>query len=151
MITVISVGKKHDPLLADAVADYQKRLRAPFDVKWSFIPHSPLEGPAARLRESQAIIDMLKPSDYAILLDESGTMLDSPGLSGRLATLCAGSRPVVIVIGGAYGVDKLLTDRADLVWSLGLLVFPHRLVRLILTEQLYRAQTIAGGGKYHHE
>ena len=58
---------------------------------------------------------------------------------------------ITIVIGGAFGVSAALTQRANLVWSLLLLVFSHQLVRLILAEQLYRAQEIARGGKYHHQ
>lgn len=151
MITVLSVGKKHDPLLADAIADYEKRLRAPFDVRWVFLPHSLAEGPAARRSESQAILAMLKRDDYVVLLDERGKLLDSPALSSTLSTLTSHSRPIVIIIGGAYGVDEVLTERADLIWSLSTLVFPHRLVRLILSEQLYRSQSIQTGQKYHHE
>jgi 23S rRNA (pseudouridine1915-N3)-methyltransferase len=151
VITILTVGKRHDPLLADAINDYEKRLRAPFDVKWVNLAHSPADGPAARHSESQAIVAMLKPGDYVILLDERGRLLDSPQLSTRLATVAASAKPVVIVIGGAYGVDETLHERADLVWSLSPLVFPHRLVRLMLTEQLYRAQSIQTGSRYHHE
>ena len=150
MITIITVGKKHDPLLAPAIADYEKRLRAPFDIKWVFLPHSPAEGQAARLRESQAILHMLKPSEYVILLDERGKLLDSAAVSAKLTDLAATAKPVTLIIGGAYGVDASLSSRADLVWSLSPLVFPHRLVRLILIEQLYRAQSIQTGTSYHH-
>ena len=59
-------------------------------------------------------------------------------------------RTVTVVIGGAYGVDASVHARADLTWSLSKLVFPHQLVRLILAEQLYRAQEISGGRPYHH-
>ena len=61
------------------------------------------------------------------------------------------SKQVVIIIGGAYGVNETVQKRADFVWSLSNLVFPHQLVRLILTEQLYRSQEIANGNPYHHE
>ena len=151
MITIITVGKKHDPLLADAITDYEKRLRAPYDGRWVFLPHSPSDGLQARRSESQAILLTIKPSDYVILLDERGKLLDSPALSAKLGDLSMGTRPVVIVIGGAYGVDDQMIARADFVWSLSPLVFPHRLVRLIVTEQLYRAQTIHSGLSYHHE
>jgi len=151
MITIITVGKKHDPLLASAIADYEKRLRAPFDVKWVLLPHSAAEGLVARRSESRAILDTLKPTDYVILLDERGKLLDSPALSAKLADLAASAKSIVVIIGGAYGVDEEMVGRADLVWSLSPLVFPHRLVRLILSEQLYRAQSIQAGQKYHHE
>ena len=74
----------------------------------------------------------------------------SPALATRLRAAFDRGRPVTVVIGGAYGVDDRVRERADFVWSLSLLVFPHQLVRLILAEQLYRAQEIAAGRPYHH-
>jgi len=83
------------------------------------------------------------------LLDERGRNLSSPELSAVIVEHT--SQSIVFIIGGAYGVTDDVRRRANLVWSLSKLVFPHQLVRLILTEQLYRAQEIARGGKYHHE
>ena len=57
---------------------------------------------------------------------------------------------MVVVIGGAFGVDQSVHQRADLVWSLSNLVFPHQLVRLMLVEQVYRSQEIMAGSGYHH-
>ena len=93
----------------------------------------------------------LQDDDFVVLLDERGTLLDSPALSGAILGQLDLSRSVVCIIGGAYGVSDALTTRADLVWSLSPLVFPHQLVRLLLAEQLYRAQEIAGGRPYHHQ
>jgi 23S rRNA (pseudouridine1915-N3)-methyltransferase len=84
------------------------------------------------------------------LLDERGENLTSPELASIL-TQKMQDRNVVFVIGGSFGVSEVVRARADLVWSLSRLVFPHQLVRLILTEQIYRAQTIANGQNYHHE
>ena len=61
------------------------------------------------------------------------------------------SQNFVIVIGGAFGVTEELRKRANFVWSLSKLVFPHQIVRLILVSKIYRAQEISSGGKYHHE
>jgi 23S rRNA (pseudouridine1915-N3)-methyltransferase len=58
---------------------------------------------------------------------------------------------VAIIIGGAFGVTEEVRNRADFVWSFSKLVFPHMLMRVMMTEQIYRAQEIAHGGKYHHE
>ena len=150
MITVIAIGKKHEPWVADGIERYYKRLHAPWNLQWILLPHSALEGPAARQNESQAIFHKLDPSDYVILLDEHGKLLDSPSLSAHLQQQFVNSRNVVLVIGGAYGVNEELMQRANFTWSLSPLVFPHQLVRLILTEQLYRAQEIAAGHPYHH-
>ena len=85
-----------------------------------------------------------------MLLDERGQNVDSPALASRLQGAFDSSKQVAVIIGGAYGVDDRVRQRADFVWSLSKLVFPHQLVRLILAEQLYRAQEIAGGRPYHH-
>ncbi len=86
-----------------------------------------------------------------IILDERGKLLDSPGLARLLQGPLNRSQPVMIIIGGAYGVNTALLSRADIIWSLSPLVFPHQLVRLLLAEQLYRAQEITAGHPYHHE
>lgn len=150
-ISILAVGKKHESWVDEGIQRYQKRLRAPFNSEWNLIPHSSLEGLTARQEESERILSRLKPADFVILLDEKGTMLDSPALSSLLEVHLGQSESVVFIIGGAYGVDETIHRRAQVVWSLSKLVFPHQLVRLILIEQLYRAQQIASGGKYHHE
>lgn len=147
MIRIIAVGKKHESWVASGIERYQKRLRKPYDVEWVLLPHSSREGQEARQEESGAIMKRLSGTDFVLLLDERGELLDSPALSGLLET-----RPgATIIIGGAYGVSDELRQRADKVLSLSPLVFPHQLVRLILIEQLYRSQEIASGGAYHHE
>jgi 23S rRNA (pseudouridine1915-N3)-methyltransferase len=150
MITIIAIGKKHEPWVANGIERYQKRLHAPWDIRWVLLPHSALKGDTARQNESQAILSKLGPADYVILLDERGKLLASPALSQTLQQLFVNSKNVVLVIGGAYGVSDELTKRANLVWSLSPLVFPHQLVRLILAEQVYRASEIATGHPYHH-
>lgn len=116
-----------------------------------WIPHSKLDGQQARQEESERILARLHPQDFVILLDERGQMFDSPTLSCQLNELFVQGKNITIVIGGAFGVSVALIQRANLVWSLSPLVFPHQLVRLILAEQLYRAQEIARGSKYHHQ
>ena len=115
------------------------------------LPHSAREGDAARADESARLLAKISDEDYVVLLDERGTNLDSPSLSSYLLSSLQRSQPVVMIIGGAYGVDESIQQRANLIWSLSKLVFPHQLVRLILAEQIYRAQEIAGGRPYHHE
>lgn len=150
-LKIIAVGKKHENWVADGIERYQKRLRAPFLVEWVLLPHSSLEGASARQEESERILSRLTSDDYVVLLDERGKMLTSPGLSAMLVEQLANSRMVVLVIGGAYGVDQRLHERASIVWSLSPLVFPHQLVRLLVIEQVYRAQQIEVGSSYHHD
>lgn len=150
-LKIVTVGKKHESWVSEGISRYEKRLRVPFLTEWILLPHSSLEGDRARQEESERILSRLNDDDYVVLLDERGKMLDSPTLSSLLADQLHASRPVVLIIGGAYGVDETIHARANYVWSLSPLVFPHQLVRLVLIEQLYRAQQIELGGPYHHE
>lgn len=148
---VLAVGKKHEEWVSGGINRYQKRLKAPFVAEWMLMAHSLSDGLAAREDESERILSRLDAYDYIILLDERGRALDSPEFAGVLKEELDHSQKVLIIIGGAYGVTDALRDRAHLVWSLSSLVFPHQLVRLILAEQVYRAQQITLGGSYHHE
>lgn len=150
-IRVLAMGRKHEDWVAGGIERYAKRLKKPFDLSWQLIAHSAREHDAARKEESERLLGKLAGSDFVVLLDERGTAVDSPTLSRTLLRPLEASRHVTVIIGGAYGVDPPVHQRADFVWSLSPLVFPHQLVRLILTEQVYRAQEIAGGRAYHHE
>ncbi len=151
MIRILAIGKKHESWVQEGIERYQKRLRAPWNLEWVLLPHSALAADRARQDESERILSRLKDSDFVVLLDERGKLLDSLALSRELQQQIDNSRQIIIIIGGAYGVNDALTTRANLVWSLSPAVFPHQLVRLILTEQLYRSQEIAAGRPYHHE
>jgi 23S rRNA (pseudouridine1915-N3)-methyltransferase len=150
MIRILAVGRRHESWIEEGVGRYETRLKQPFNVEWVLLPHSAREGLSARQDESERILLKLKPDDFVVLLDERGKMLNSPSLSQKLLEPLERSCQVVLIIGGAYGVDDSVHQRADLVWSLSSLVFPHQLVRLIVAEQLYRAQEIAVGHPYHH-
>jgi 23S rRNA (pseudouridine1915-N3)-methyltransferase len=148
---ILAVGKKHEAWVAEGIGRYQKRLKVPFLADWILMAHSSFDGLRARQDESERILLCLSAYDFIILLDERGKELDSPAFAGLLKSHLDQSKKVLIIIGGAFGVTDELREKAHFVWSLSPLVFPHQLVRLILTEQLYRAQQIALGGSYHHE
>ena len=149
-LSIIAVGKKHESWVQGGIERYQSRLKKPYMLEWVLLPHSALADDRAREEESERILARLKPQDFVVLLDERGDELDSPQVSRLLDAAFTAGRQVVVIIGGAYGVDDRVHQRADVVWSLSPLVFPHQLVRLILAEQLYRAQQIAAGHPYHH-
>lgn len=149
-IKVLAVGKKHESWVDEGISRYEKRLKKPFNLTWQLLNHSSRENDAARTEESARILAKIDDRDFVVLLDERGKNVDSPALANTLRTPIDASRNVVIIIGGAYGVDASVHARANFTWSLSKLVFPHQLVRLVLAEQLYRAQEIAGGRPYHH-
>lgn len=151
MIRVVAVGKRHESWVAEGIERYEARLKKPFDVEWLITAHSAFEADMARQEESERILSRLRDDDFVVLLDERGKNIDSPTLSRLYEDELSHGKQIVVIIGGAYGVDDRIHQRADIVWSLSKLVFPHQLVRLILAEQIYRAQEIARGGAYHHE
>jgi 23S rRNA (pseudouridine1915-N3)-methyltransferase len=140
MIKIIAGGKKSAGWLEEAVAEYEKRLRKPFDVEWQFVEEDKLE----------AVVSKCDARDLVILLDERGQMWDSPALSKELSAGLTSGRRVVLVIGGAYGFSETMRQSAYALWSLAKLVFPHQICRLLVTEQIYRAQEIYLGRPYHH-
>jgi 23S rRNA (pseudouridine1915-N3)-methyltransferase len=150
-IRIISVGKKHASWVNEGIERYSKRIHKPCDVKWVILPSSPNKTANACLDESGRILNHFNDDDYVIVLDEKGKIIDSNDLSKLLSQQMTLSKNIVFVIGGAYGVHDSLLRRANFIWSLSKLVFPHQLVRLILTEQIYRAQEISAGRPYHHD
>ena len=149
-IRVLAVGRKHESWVEEGIERYERRLRKPWDVQWDLLQHSSKADDAARAEESARLLKKIGAGDYVVLLDERGKMLSSPRLAKALRGTIDEGRRVVVVIGGAFGVDESVHRRADLVWSLSDLVFPHQLVRLMLVEQVYRSQEIMAGSGYHH-
>jgi 23S rRNA (pseudouridine1915-N3)-methyltransferase len=151
-----SVGKQNEEYVKDGVEDFTARINHYFPCEWKLLAPpkhaSSLSENEQREVESQALLKSLDPVDYMVLLDERGKMLSSPQLAKLVNERAInGARKIHFVIGGAYGVTDEVRQKADLVWQLSQLVFPHQLVRLILAEQLYRACTILKNEKYHHE
>ena len=151
MITVLAIGKKHEAWIEPGLERYEKRLKQPWSIEWVLLPHSSLEGMQARQEESERIQKRLGSDSFVILLDERGKRLSSPAFSRLIESTHTYGKKISIIIGGAYGVTDELQQHADVVLSLSDMVFPHQLVRLLLAEQLYRAQSIAAGSRYHHE
>ena len=150
-MNIIAIGKKHEKWVLNGIELFEKRLKKPFNLSWDILPHSNFAEEKAREEETQRILAKIKPSDFVILLDERGKNISSPEFAKIFSNGFVNSQNFVIVIGGAFGVTEELRKRANFVWSLSKLVFPHQIVRLILVEQIYRAQEISSGGKYHHE
>jgi 23S rRNA (pseudouridine1915-N3)-methyltransferase len=150
-----SVGKAHESYVSEGITKFTSRIGHYYPVDWKLIP--PVKNSASlapdqlKQKEAEVILSMLQKEDVLILLDERGKMWTSIQLAEVMQDLAnAGTKQLIFLIGGAYGVDEPIFKRAKKVWSLSPLVFPHQLVRLILAEQVYRACTIQRGEGYHH-
>ncbi len=150
-ITLLAIGRTHDPLLKAAIDDYSTRLNRLIKVEWLLLPAATGDKVSQKRAEGAALLAAIPPHAFVIVLDKTGKMLSTEGLARKFEQLGnASHKDVYLVIGGAYGTDGAVMERADFIWSLSELVFPHQLVRLILTEQLYRAYTLLDGHPYHH-
>jgi 23S rRNA (pseudouridine1915-N3)-methyltransferase len=124
-------------------------------VEWNIIPMPKNAGMLSEMdlkkREGEMILGFLQKEDYLVLLDETGKQFSSEELAAFLQLRANESlQRLVFLIGGAYGVSDEVKRRANHKWALSRLVFPHQLVRLILSEQVYRACSINRNEKYHH-
>lgn len=154
-IALWTLGKPHDAYVKEGIAEFTKRLSKYFTVEWQVIPvpknATLLPEAEMKAKEAETIVALLKEDDYLVALDERGKQLTSEGLSQLIAQRAdSGTRRLVFLIGGAYGLDATVLAKAKVQWSLSTLTFPHQLVRLIMAEQLYRACTILRNEKYHH-
>ena len=151
-ISFLSVGKVHESYINEGVINFTKRIGHYYPVHWQLIAPSKLKEPSQiKKAEAVSILKTIDANDILILLDETGKMLSSPQLAQFIQQKANQSaQNLVFLIGGAFGVDATVKKRAQFVWSLSDLVFPHMLVRLILAEQVYRACSILANEKYHH-
>ena len=151
-IKIIQLGKDKDRWLTEAISEYLKRLRPLCRLQIQQMPDISIKQTGTKeiviQKESQSIMDKLDVDDYLILLDETGEEKNSLEFSEFLTSLYD-RKKIVFVIGGVYGTSDELKRRADLMLSLSRLTFTHRMARLILIEQIYRAMMIANGRSYH--
>lgn len=146
-VQIISVGSPSKGPLNELISKYEARLLSSVKVTWCYVQHGATETKTSIQKESEKILKLIPDKSYVILLDERGAILTSEEFSNLIYKT---SKPITIIIGGAYGVNDDVRSRADFTMSLSKLVFPHQIVRLILAEQIYRAQAVHSNHPYHH-
>ena len=137
-LAVVAVGKLKEAWVQEGCAEYAKRVRGKL----------PLE--LVEVKDDAELVRKIPPRYKLWALDERGRELASEDLAASLnKAMNGGEQGIALIIGGADGLPKELVARADFVWSLGRATLPHRLARLIVLEQLYRALSILRGEPYH--
>lgn len=151
-IRIIQIGKTKDAWLQTGIDEYIKRLSPFAGVEIRELPDVSLKTQANpdAVREKEAILCLkhITPQDCLILLEETGSMKTSLEFSEFLTNL-SDRKNIVFLIGGVYGTHQSLKQRADHMLSLSRMTFTHRMARLILVEQIYRAMMIANKRSYH--
>ena len=154
-LTLLLTGKTTNTHLQSLIDDYAKRLNhyVPFFVQ--IIPElknaKSLTQEQVKEQEGQLILKALNPNQEVVLLDEHGREFRSVEFAEYVQRKMASGRDVVFVVGGPYGFSKAVYERADGQLSISKMTFSHQMIRLLFTEQLYRAMTILHHEPYHHE
>ena len=152
---LILVGKTVNKHFIAGIEDYSERIShyMPFEIVT--IPElrntKNLSEEQQKISEGDLILRQIQPSDTVVLLDEHGKEFRSIEYAQWLQQKQQTARRLVFVIGGPYGFSDAVYSRANEKISLSKMTFSHQMVRLIFTEQLYRACTIIKGEPYHHE
>ncbi len=155
-IELAVIGKTSIGYLKQGIDEYIKRLKhyVPFEIKYidDIKNTKNISEDQQKRTEGAKILSLLDKSDFVVLLDEHGKEYTSVQYSSYIQKrMLSGAKKVVFVIGGPYGFSQEVYDRANDKISFSKMTFNHEMIRLIFTEQLYRAYTIINHEPYHHE
>ena len=156
-ITLIAMGKLKEKFYISAAAEYEKRLKGYCQFQLIELPEARLpdnpssaEISAALEKEADNIIEKIPKKSWLCCLTPEGKMLSSEALAEKMrAVKLSGKNSACFLIGSSFGMAKRLKDMADLSISMSAMTFPHHLARVMVLEQLYRAESIQSGNKYH--
>lgn len=155
-ILLIETGKTRDTCIQKLVQDYYNRINHYLSFTIKTIPDLKktrnLSADQVKHKEAELILKEVQTSDHVILLDENGKQRSSMDFADHLQNLMnRGLKQTVFIIGGAYGFDPSVYERANEKIGLSKMTFSHQIIRPIFTEQLYRAFTILRNEPYHHQ
>ncbi len=154
-IELLQIGKTDDAWLKSGIEDYERRIQkmTPFTI--TTLPDIKNKGTenASTIKslEGKNILKTIAKDDYVVLLDERGTQFTSVAFAQWLEHKQATTKKTVFVIGGAFGFSGEVYERGDFLLALSPMTFSYQMVRLVFSEQLYRALTIIKGIPYHHQ
>lgn len=157
MLTLITVGKLKEPFYKSAVAEYEKRMKAYGGIQIIELPEVKLpENPSraqidgALKKEAESVRQKLPKNCWLCILTPEGKLLSSEELAKKFSTVRTGGKSdLVFLIGSSFGIDAELKQQGDFRLSMSPMTFPHHLARVMVLEQIYRAESILAGSKYH--
>ena len=155
-ILLIQIEKTTETYLNEGIDNYVTRLKnyCSFSTETITMPKAIRQKPHDEQKKAEAleIQKHLETSDYLICLDEHGKQFTSVQYAEFLnKRMVAGTKRLVFLIGGPFGIDKSILDKSSYVMSLSNMTFSHQMIRLFFCEQLYRGFSILKNEKYHHE
>lgn len=155
-VTLVATGKSGEKWLSEGMETYIRRLAHYTSFHYVEVDDVRIkakkpEPDTIKTEEGKRILRHISPGDFVVLLDERGKTLSSEGFADFFSKHhLAGTKHVLFIIGGAHGFSSEVIQRSDAKLSLSAMTFPHRLIRLFILEQIYRAHTLIKGEPYHH-
>lgn len=155
-LKIIAIGKTHKSFLIEGEQEYLKRLKKYIPVEKIEIPDlknaKKLTQDQIKEKEGELLLQKVDQNGLVVLLDENGQMYGSVKFSNWMQDkMNRGYKHIYFLIGGAYGFSDAVYQRANEKISLSKMTFSHQMIRMLFTEQLYRAFTILNNEPYHHE
>lgn len=156
-ITLLTVGKLKEKFYLSAAEEYSKRLRGYCRFDLIELPEYRLpENPSSAQiadglkKEAAQIISKIPKGSWLCVLTPEGTLISSERLANTLASIkSSGKNCACFIIGSSFGLAPEIKEQANLLLSMSPMTFPHHLARIMVLEQLYRAESIQAGSKYH--
>lgn len=156
-ITLIAMGKLKEKFYITAAAEYEKRMKGYCNFRILELPEvrlpedpSPAEISAGLEKEADLILSKIPKGSWFCVLTPEGKLLSSESLADKMASVkLTGKSSACFLIGSSFGMAQRIKDKADFKLSMSPMTFPHHLARVMVLEQLYRAEAIQAGTKYH--
>ena len=150
-IKIIATGLEKNKNIKLITGEYYKRISRWAQISEEFISEvSSANTSLESKKQKEAKMQLEKATGFLVALDKGGEMLSSEEFAKKLETIMAGGDSTIsFIIGGSNGLDKSVLDKADLVLSFGKITYPHEIMRICLSEQIYRAFTILNNIAYH--
>ena len=156
-ITLIAMGKLKEKFYLSAAAEYEKRMKGYCSFKILELPEvrlpedpSPAEISAGLEKEAEMIFSKIPKGAWLCVFTPEGKLLSSEALADKISDIkLSGKSSACFLIGSSFGMSQRIKDKADFRLSMSPMTFPHHLARIMILEQLYRAEAIQAGSKYH--
>jgi len=150
-IKIICLGKTKQKFIKDGINEYLKRISSQFKMDFLILPDVKLSKnnsvEIVKKKEAEILQKHISFENFLIVLDEKGKNFSSLEFADFLQK---SGKNIDFIIGGVYGLGENIKRKADLILSFSSFTFTHQMIRLLLTEQIYRAITIIDGKKYHY-
>lgn len=156
-ITLIVMGKLKEKFYISAASEYEKRMKAYCNFKIIELPEhrlpedpSPAEIQSGLEKEAELIFSKIPKNAWLCVLTPEGKIISSEELAEKMGSVKnSGKSSACFLIGSSFGMAQRVKDKADFRLSMSRMTFPHHLARVMVLEQLYRAEAIQAGSKYH--